>query len=59
MRKLIMFPYPVNFASIAIFRWHAKTWERTRDFISDTTLEKELSISLVVKQLAFPSLFAR
>lgn len=54
-----MFPYPVNFASIAIFRWHAKTWESTRDFISDTTLEKELSISLVVKQLAFPSLFAR
>lgn len=54
-----MFTYPVIFASIAIFRWRAKTWERTRDFISDTTLEKETSMSLVVKQLAFLSLFAR
>ncbi|GAT20085.1 similar to An07g07920 [Aspergillus luchuensis] len=59
MRKLIMFTYPVIFAGIAIFRWRAKTWERTRDFISDTTLEKEISMSLMVKQLASLSLFAR
>lgn len=53
-----MFTHSVIFVRIATSRSRERTWERTRVYISVTTLEKEPSMFLVVKRLAFLSPFA-